>query len=329
VMTVIRTSDSSSRGFNPRTLQRHAAAEKIERVSRGIYLLDGASSSADDRWLSRLDAHLLRGGPGSAISHRAAARLHGLEGFTEGEHFEDVTITSSAGWKSPPAIRSRTLTPADVVLLGGRPVTSVARTLADVGRFVTPDVHEFALHHALRGTDRRRPDVWNTDLLDELMIRADQRNSYGTSVLRASLDRYGTGRPSGSFAETILHQHARTAGIHLVRQPTVVVVTKRGRTVATYFPDNGEFELGLLVEVDGRLGHEGDEKVDRDDRRQNELVLGFHVHRIHARRLFAEPKRVVDELVRVRSLLAVRSSPWHGPGGIVVEWSGDSALLIR
>lgn len=328
-MTLIRISQASSDGLSPRTLQRQAASQKIERVSRGIYLRDGASLSPDDHWLNRLDAHLLRGGPGSAISHRAAARLHGLEGFTEGERFEDVTIPAAAGWKSPPAIRSRTLTPSDVVVVGGRPVTSLARTLADVGRFVTPDVHEFALHHALRGSDRRRPDIWNTDLLQDLALRADQRNSYGTSVLRASLDRYGVGRPSGSFTETILHQQLRAANITLIRQPTVVVTTKRGRHVATYFPDGGEFELGLLVEVDGRIGHEGDQKVDRDDRRQNELMVGFHIHRIHARRLFTEPDRVVDELWRVRSLLSHRSSPWTGPRGVTVDWTGDSARLIR
>jgi very-short-patch-repair endonuclease len=205
----------------------------------------------------------------------------------------------------------------------------MARTLADVGRFVTPDVHELALHHALRGPDRRRPDVWNEALLLDLAVRAAQRNAYGTGVLRASLERYGTGRPCGSVPETILHQRAQGAGIHFVRQPTVVVRTKRGREVATYFPDDAEFELGLLVEVDGRLGHEGDDKVDRDDRRQNELVVGFHVHRIHARRLFAEPARVIDELLRVRARLPRRTSPWHEPGGVVVEWSGERATLTR
>ncbi len=328
-MTIIRTSEASFNGVSPRTLQRHAAAQKIERVSRGIYLRPGPGSSPDEHWLARLDAHLLRGGPSAAISHRAAARLHGLEGFLDGERYEDLTVPASSGWKSPPAIRSQTLIPADVVDVLGRPITSLARTLADVGRFVTPDVHELALHSALRGIDRRRPDLWNVELLQDLMRRVEQRNSSGTSVLRASLDRYGVGRPSGSIAETMLHQQVRPAGIHLVRQPTVYVMTKGGRLVATYFPDGGEFELGLLVEVDGRVGHEGDEKVDRDDRRQNELMVGFHVHRIHARRLFAEPDRVVAELVRVRSSLARRQSPWRGSGGVIVDWEDDSARLIR
>ena len=97
--------------------------------------------------------------------------------------------------------------------------------------------------------------------------------------------------------------------------------------MATYFPDFADFRLGLLIEIDGRAGHEGDEKVDRDDRRQNQLVKGFYVHRIHASRIFREPDFVVQEILELRQQLAPRGLHWSGIGAVTVDITEAGATL--
>ena len=326
-MTVLRTS-RADHGIASRTLQREAAQQRLIRISRGIYVRH-ESDDPEQQWLDRLDAHMQRGGPDAAISHRAAARLHGLEGFAEGPRFEDVTVPIDSAWRSSPAIRSRTLTTADVSPLNTLRVTTVARTLADLGRFVTADELEFAVEHALRGPDRRRPDVWHGELLADLNERAEHRNARGTTVLRAVLFRRGQSRPTGSWAETLLVQQLRRHGVDLTRQPTIVVQTRRGRRIAIYFPDLGDLLRGFLVEVDGGTAHGSDRQIDRDDRRQNELLRSFLVYRVHVRRLLSEPARVAAEIAELHRQLPVRPSPFFGDGDVLVERTPEGAVLSR
>ena len=103
-MTVLRTS-RADHGIASRTLQREAAQQRLIRISRGIYVRH-ESDDPEQQWLDGLDAHMQRGGPDAAVSHRAAARLHGLEGFAEGPRFDDVTVPIDSAWRSSPAIRS-------------------------------------------------------------------------------------------------------------------------------------------------------------------------------------------------------------------------------
>ena len=326
-MTVLRTS-RTDHGIATRTLQREAAQHRLIRVSRGIYVRH-ESDDPEQQWLDRLDAYIERGGPDAAISHRAAARLHGLEGFTEGRRFEDITVPIDSAWRTSPALRSRTLTAADVTAINGLRVTTVARTLADLGRFVTADELEFAVEHALRGPERWRPDVWDRELLADLIERSEHRNARGTTVLRAVLFRRGPSRPTGSWTETLLVQHLRRHNVELTRQPTIVVQTHRGRRIAIYFPDLGKLFRGYLVEVDGAVAHGTDKQIDRDDRRQNELLRGFHVYRVHVRRLLSQPDVVAAEIAALHRQLPLRPSPFFGDGSVLVERTLEGAILTR
>ena len=328
----ISTGDIALHGLAPRTIQRRAAAGQIQRVHRGLYLVPtgtghgGALVDDREQWLRTLHGHLLRGGPASAVSHRAAAALHGLEGFSG--HFEDVTVPRASGWKSAPAIRSTALHPDDVVAIEGLRVTSVVRTLLDVGRFVDEDTLEFAVEHALRGLDRRRPDVWRQELLQQLLVAVGGTNRPGLAALRVVTRRRGNRRPMGSFAETTLGQALRSVGLDLTPQPTIEVRTRAGRLVRCYFPDFADLRRGLLVEVDGRAGHEGDDNVDRDDRRQNELVRGFHVLRFHARRVIADPRAIAGEIAAVQRSLPERPDTFVA-NGATVSLTQDGARLWR
>ena len=333
-------------GVSDRSLQRRAASGRLERVHRGYYVgpsgstvpADGNAPSsrvqleketADDRaWRTRLFAHLARGGPSSAISHRAAARIHRLEGLPD--RTEDITVPMHCGWKTSPAIRSSTLTADDIIDSGdGLRVTTVHRTLLDLGRFADPDTLELAVEHALRGSDNRRPDVWNEGLLAQLQTTVAERRV--PASLRIVLMRRGVQRPTGSYAETVMGQGLRVVGVAgLVRQATITVIGAPGvaRTLM-YFPDFVDLERGLLIEVDGRLGHEGDANIDRDDRRQNLLSSGFRVVRFHARTVFEDPVGVARAIEHVRQTLPIRPVLWTGPGASVLREAESAVLTLN
>ena len=325
---VLRATDEAGHGIATRTLQRLARVDDgpFEHVHRGRYI--GRTDEPHQRWLLRLNAHLDRGGPMSAISHRAAARLHGLDGFASrpvrGNQPEDIIVGSSSTWRTSPAIRAD-LTAHQVTGVDGLRVTTVARTLLDVGRFADADTVELALQHALRGNDQRRPDLWNEPLL--LALQTAAANGRVPKSLRIAIARQGVQRPTGSYAETITGQgHREAGGVELLRQPSVEIRLPNGRVHRRYFPDFADFLRGLLIEIDGRAGHEGDDNVDRDDQRQNLLVAGFRVLRFHARRVLADPVEVGRTIERVRATLPLRMSP-HAEPGVVVTWSGNAATI--
>lgn len=322
VVNLIRVQDESIHGIAYWDIKRRAKRHDLHRVHRGLYI-PTADVSDDEHWRNRLAAHLERGGPASAISHRAAARLHGLEGFTV--RAEDISVPTNCGWKQSPAIRANSLPLHDVVHFDGLRVTSIGRTLLDVGRFVSPDVLELALEHALRGTDRRRPEEWNLPLLSALLAAVELRRV--PRCLRIVLDRRGMQSPTGSYAETLLAQGFRRKRVDgMVRQARIEVLGAAKRWV--FYPDFADLNRGLLIEVDGRAGHEGDDNVDRDDRRQNLLGEGFRILRFHARTVLATPDAVAGTVASVQASMPARPSLFRLPGAVVETTSTGARLSI-
>ena len=332
---VIRIHDESIHGIAYWDIKRQARLHQLQSVHRGLYVpaptvIDAAGSLdrqtaseqvKDDYWRNRLAAHLERGGPMSAISHRGAARLHGLEGFDR--RAEDITVATTCGWKQSPAIRSNSLRSDEVTHVDGLRVTTVLRTLLDVGRFVPPDVLELGLEHALRGSDRRRPRDWNEELLAALLMAIDVRRV--PRSLRVVLDRRGLQPPTGSYAETLLAQGVRRRRIDgFVRQAVIEVLGVEKRWV--FYPDFADLNRGLLIEVDGRKGHEGADNVDRDDRRQNLLSEGFRILRFHARTVIANPDKVAATIAAVQASMPIRPKLCR-LGGATVELTATGAQM--
>ena len=331
-METFRVRETQVHGRSPRQLQRAAEQGEVQRLHPGIYA--APVSTPEEVWRRKLVGHLERGGPTSALSHRAAAMVHRFQGFTNNPGFtdvpfhDDITVTSVNGWRGAPAIRSKTLSPHDVALVDGLRVTSVGRTLADLGRFVPADRLEFAVEGALRGEDQGRPDIWDETLLDELVLRSKMSTRPGAARLALVLARRGQQRPTGSYAETELVQGLRQIGITLMRQPTIEICDRRGRRIHRYFPDFADLNVGLLPEVDGAAAHRGDNNMDRDDRRQNELMRGFHIIRFHAFRIHRDAIGIAREIADVRAQLSPRADEWTGNGVKVIR-TADGARLIR
>src|SRR5687768_16828896 len=83
-------------------------------------------------WRQRLMAACLLGGPGSAVSHRAAAALHGLDGYRN--EVLEVTVRRPRRHTTDDVLvhRARDLLAVDVATDGPLLVTTPARTLLDL-----------------------------------------------------------------------------------------------------------------------------------------------------------------------------------------------------
>ena len=319
-----RRSEAISAGWSRSSIDHRARTGEWTRIHRGIF----AAGDGGDPWRSRLAAHLLRGGPDSAISHRAAARLHGFDGFDEST-FEDLLVPMSSSFRRPPAMRSATLESTDVTTMLGLTVTNKVRTLLDLGRFAAADELELALESALRSKPTT-PHEWDRKLLAELTGRAapGAGNHPGRSVLRTVLARRPAGaRATGSFAETKAIQALRGAGLgELVRQPSIRFVTARGSVLRTLYPDFGDFATGMLIEIDGATAHGTGDALRRDLRRQNELTDAFDVVRYAAVDVLSNPSGISHHAVARLTRLA---RPGHRREDAGESWSRNGWIVCR
>jgi very-short-patch-repair endonuclease len=112
------------------TIARRIREGWLHRVYRGVYTLGSPNLTREGCWM----AAVLAVGKGAVLSHECAAAHHKLSPTCP--PLIHVTVSGSGGRRRRRGIvvhRSTTLTQADVSLHRGIPVTTVARTLRDLG----------------------------------------------------------------------------------------------------------------------------------------------------------------------------------------------------
>ena len=112
-------------GLDTSAVSKRVARGMLHRRYRGVYVVGQPTLSPEGEFL----AAALAAGPGAALSHRPAARLHGISRF-HAPRIAVVTIHQ----RRPNGVevhRVRALDPRDVTTHRGVPVTTVHRTLVD------------------------------------------------------------------------------------------------------------------------------------------------------------------------------------------------------
>ena len=233
-------------------------------------------------WQQQIWAAVLWGGERSAISHRAAAALYGLDGCDPGP----VELTVDAG----ASCRARGLRVhqsqwhcVETRTVGGLRVTAPERTLVDLARTVSLDFLDDVLESALR-----------LGLTTPERLRSRLGSRPGSAALREILARRGAGRPRGSRLEGRFLRVLRDAGLpRPTRQHEVRIGSAR------YFIDFAYPELRVAIELDGLAKRTSRRAVDRELARQNAMVLdGWTVLRFTWSDVTERPDRVVDGVLR-------------------------------
>ena len=303
-------------------IERRRVRENLKAAFPGYY-------ACDDEWQSMLEAHLLRGGEHAAASHRAAGRLHRLDGLTEFTGF-DFTVPLDSTLRRRPAFRSGTLQCTDTVFVHELRATTIERTLIDLGRVLPTDGVELAMEAALRGPDPKRPEEWNEGLLISIAHRLDGCRSPGSGALREVLARRPIGaRPTGSYAETRALQALRRRGHGgLLRQPTVSLADNQLERYGTWYPDLYDPSSGVAFEVDGAIAHAAVDQRRRDATRDNVLGEYLRVVRIVATDVVTVAGADAFAVDAARAMGYRRRSGWQG-ANVDIRVEGNNVSIRR
>jgi len=276
-------------------------------VRRGDWLTPHAgvliAAAAPTTWMQRCMIATQRSG--GLISHRAAARLHGLDGFHGSESGSRGALGGgsrvgsgggSAGIESGeaglveltvPDSRSRAigdflihrtcvLAPEDCTVKAGIAVTSIARTLVDLGAVVSDDRVEQALDDAIRRGYSLR---WITETLD----RVDRPGPSGCASLRRVLARPDRQGPiPDSMFERSMERMAVAGGMPQPERQFRVYdglgSTHGGLGILVAQLDAAWPAAKLGVEAHSARWHDGNRRGRADQRRDNRLAgLGWEL----------------------------------------------------
>lgn len=260
---VISRAEARACGMSNAAIGRRVASGTWLRLAPGVFRLAGAPAT----WFGDARASALA--TAGLVSHRAAARVWGLDGFDRAT--VELTVATSRNPLAPQGVRmhrSTQLALADDVIRRGVPITGCARTVLDLAAVVG----RVRLHATIDDVLRKRMLRWH-DLV-AVLVRHSRRGRDGCGKLRAALDeRYGEKRPPDSAFNRMVGQLLIDASV--------------GRPVFEHELFDGErfvarIDLAfpaerLAIELDSRLFHDfaDDDPVFVNDRRRGNRIVNL------------------------------------------------------
>ncbi len=284
---IVTRAQALAAGYSDSAIGRLIEAGYWRRVRRGVYSV----LTTSDPYRARLMVLVLRAPDETWASHRAAAALWRLDGIGGG--VLEVSTTADLRSRSARVHRVAEMPVADRRELEGIPVTSVERTLADLGAVVTAGALVAATVDALRRNLTTIPRLRARVAALAVSGRAGPRH------IRALLDEWQHPVPPESVLEarlqSLLRRHALPDGI---RQLEIRDGAFAARLDLAYPAER------VGVEVDGFMWHSDPARWRADLARSNRLTqLGWHVLHFTWRDIDRDPARVAGE---IRAALAGR-----------------------
>ena len=272
-------------GASRAQIQKRVERRVLRRVARGIFVVSAVPHS----WEQDLMITCRRA-PGRVwIAGEAAGALMNLDGCRPGRIVAVTTANVRPRTSTELIKRVSTLPAKDVTVIQGLPVTSVDRTLIDLGDDLSVSRVELAYECAIRRglTHPRRLK----DRIEELGTAGRK----GPSVLRWIIDVQGKAAPTGSVLEVMFLQLNRHAGLPTpIRQRVFKDVNGHVMRVDFIYP-----RTNVVVEVDGRSFHLRRLKWEEDLERRNRLTAsGLKVLHVTYRRMKDDPDGVLAEIER-------------------------------
>ena len=255
---VIGRDQALASGMTARAIDGRIHSREWERMLPRVFRL----ASTTKTWEQLAMAAVLWAGD-CVVTHRSAARLHGLEGVES----QLVEITTNRVLRSPePRIIihvAQDLERRDLARVGPFLTTTPTRTLIDCFAVCDEASAEDALEDALR---KRKTDV---PRLERRLKDLRKPGKKGVAKLEKILKIRGLQAPTASEMETRLLQLLRKANLPAPHRQ--YVVRHAGKVVGRL--DFAYADRGLGIEFDSAQFHQAE--TDRPDelRRLNELTL--------------------------------------------------------
>jgi very-short-patch-repair endonuclease len=270
-------------------IQDRAAASQLHRIHRGVYAVGHRKLTLKGVWIGAV----LACGPEALLSHRGALALWDLRRSETG--VIDVTVPSETGRRGPKGVRmhkTALLTEADIEVVDGIPVTSLAWTVVDYAGIA----HRQQLRSVLEALERRGLYIGRE--LDDLFERTPNRK--GVKSLKAVIaDMTGPAPWLQSQLEEYFRDLHAASGLPAYEANVMV----EGEVVDVLWRKER-----LIVELDGFTFHKSRAKFGSDRRLDAKMqVAGYRVLRLTQDRLMNEPEVVFAE---IRSLLSAARASW-------------------
>jgi hypothetical protein len=265
---VFATADALAAGIHPKAIGPLLRSGVWRRVRYGVYTTGEvwrAHEAAGQLHRLECAAVLRRLAGDGAISHTSAARLHGL---VVPRHLSaDVRLTQPGQFRTGRGYRisEAPLPPGDVVDLDGLEVTSLPRSLADVGR-------EWELGDTVVAADDALADgrVTLTDLQAAALAQTHWVGC-ATAAQAFSLARVGAHSPH----ETLTRLALLRAGLpEPLLQQAVFIGSHLVAVLDMYWPHHGVFAEcdGIVKYTDPWRGRTPEEALRQEKRRQDDLL---------------------------------------------------------
>jgi very-short-patch-repair endonuclease len=285
--SIVTRGQLEAAGVGRRAIDERVRRGRLERVHRGVYRLPGSVTTFEQATLA---ACFALGGT-SAASHRAAARLWGVD-LGPGEDVIELSTSRPRSDRLPHVLvhRSVDLTDAQIVTRRGIPTTNPLRLLVDLGAVVSSTRVGLALDDLI---GRR---IVSASGVHAALEHLAARGRSGCGVLREILDhrsqaelRFGRTR-----LEALLSELCREAGIDDLEFQHPIVLGGRKRRI-----DFALVHLRIAIEVDGYETHSRFDVFQDDRVRANELeVAGWTVLRFTWQQVTEQPGYVVSVIAR-------------------------------
>ena len=271
-------------GWTRRSVGRLLQRGYLERRSRGIVVLAGASPSREQEVMRVCMAS----SPWADASHRTALGFWGLRDIDD---IIEVSVRYPRNYRSPVATvhRSRDLCASDRTWIEGVPVTTPVRSLCDAGLVLGEDVVRGLVQHSMAlGL------VTPRELL-AYRRRVGRQGRTGVRYIDLALDGVTNDLAEAeSGPEVQLRRLLRKAGVPAGSPQHMVVAGGSRYRIDLAFPDER-----LAIEFDGYAAHVAPASFVGDRRRQNALLLaGWTVLRFSGDDLRHRPSSVVREVQR-------------------------------
>jgi hypothetical protein len=238
-------------GITYGTIRAQVSAGRWVALSPGVYFTVNGRPGRDAQWW----AALLASGAGAVLSHRTAAELYEFGRTVRG--LVEVSIPSHRQEVSLPGVhvrRSRLL-PHKATVHQGWPVTTAADTVLDLAAGMrSPHDVVALLTEACRGSA-----VTVEQILEAMALRKRQRHRQLIKDVLVDVRGGGESRLEHRYLVAVERPHGLPVGRRQVKQLLNGVATRK---------DVEYDEYSTVVELDGRLGHEGSGR-HRDRRRDN------------------------------------------------------------
>jgi hypothetical protein len=266
-------------------IKTRVAGGRLIALHRGVYAVGHARLRREGWWL----AAVLAVGPGAVLSHRDAAGLHGLRAANH--RSVDVTTTRRGRASTDRVMIHRTtvLRAADITILDGIPVTTVARTLVDLAGILPR--HQLA--KALGAAEVN--GVLDARAVEAALTRTAGRHGKGHAVLRTALADHANLGPTLTRSQ-LEDRFVALLDAHGLPRPRLNAHVE-GREVDVLWPGRK-----LVVELDGYAFHKDRQAFQRDREKTNALVAaGCKVLRFTYEDVVRRPRHVA---ARIESLLS-------------------------